>query len=564
MAPTNVAGCLLLLLAIAATTTFAVDALPRFDTPNASPGCPGGRTVVSTRYGRLQGKRIDGVVQYLGVPFAAPPVGALRLAPPVDPLPWRGVRNATAIGPVCPQSGSAYPVSEDCLYVDIYVPAWARPDSNLDVIVYYGGGAFRRSQKTDGSRLVERTGVLFVNPQHRLGLLGGLMGHESFLDDSGTYGNFGLMDIMQVLKWLRANIADFGGNPNSITLSGTSSGAIATQMLLTSPMAYGLFDRAVAISGGVAELGDRASMRNITGRVLAQLGCPDAGSAALDCLRAADASAFMPIQNALPEMSKPRPPVDGVVVVEHPMKRFREGNYQRVPTIISNAINESNSLQVRSYGFNATRQDYVSFVTSQYGAHRIADLDNLYPIGEWGTWYHVISAIDTDNLYVCTQDNIYQQMDYAGGSAAYRWLFVHTPTFAPPALGAYHTVEEAYFFDRGCFAGSFGFPPSCDQVPVPTMPAGPEHELGTAMMDLLTGFMRDGAYNPDFTWVPYGAATNYTSLIIDVEPHFALDDGTDVFRREACDWWQSVWVICGDGRCNPGETATSCPSDCAA
>ncbi|AJF97316.1 carboxylesterase [Pandoravirus inopinatum] len=117
MASANVAGCLLLLLAIAATTTFAVDALPRLDAPNASPGCPSGRTAVSTRYGRPQGKRIDGVVQYLGVPFAAPPVGVLRLAPPVDPLPWRGVRNATAIGPVCPQSGSAYPVSEDCLYV---------------------------------------------------------------------------------------------------------------------------------------------------------------------------------------------------------------------------------------------------------------------------------------------------------------------------------------------------------------------------------------------------------------------------------------------------------------
>ncbi|ALD62003.1 Carboxylesterase [Mollivirus sibericum] len=557
---TTTTTCLVVLLAAMAVMVIVADAAASLDSSGI-----GGPNVVSTQYGRLRGKRVGGVVQYLGVPFAAPPVGDLRLAPPVDPQPWRGVRDAKAIGPVCPQSGSAYAVSEDCLYVDIYVPARVRPGSNLDVIVYYGGGAFRRSQKTDGSRLVERTNVIFVNPQHRLGLLGGLMGHEAFLDDSGTYGNFALMDIMQVLKWLRANIADFGGNPNSITLSGTSSGAIATQMLLTSPMAYGLFDRAVAISGGVAELGDRASMRSIAGRVLAQLGCPDLGVAALDCLRAADADAFMPIQNALSEMAKPRPPVDGVVVVEHPMKRFRDGNYQRVPTIMSNAINESNSLQVRSYGFNATRQNYVSFVTTQYGAHRIPELDLLYPIDEWGTWYHVISAIDTDNLYVCTQDNIYKQMDHAGGSGAYRWLFVHTPAFAPPALGAYHTVEEAYFFDRGCFAGSFGFPPSCDQVPVPSLPVGAEQELGSAMMDLLTGFMRDGTYDPSgLTWPPYGEASNYTSLIIDIEPEFALAKNTDVFRRDACDWWQSVWIICGDGRCNPGENAASCPSDCAA
>lgn len=96
------------------------------------------------------------------------------------------------------------------------------------------------------------------------------------------------------------------------------------------------------------------------------------------------------------------------------------------------------------------------------------------------------------------------------------------------------------------------------------MPAGPEHGLGTAMMDLLTGFMHDGTYSPDLVAAPYGTQANYTSLIIDVEPHFALEDGTDVFRREACDWWQSVWVICGGRHCNPSETATSCPSDCAA
>jgi para-nitrobenzyl esterase len=519
--------------------------------------------VVSTRYGKLRGQRVGNVVEFLGVPFAEPPVGARRFAPPVAPKAWTGVRDATHIGPVCPQSGSAYPISSDCLYMDIYVPADAKPSSNLDVLVYMGGGAFRRSQKTNGTRFVENARVIFVNPQHRLGLEGGLMGHEAFLEDSGFYGNFMILDIIRALDHLRETVAGFGGNPRSLTIAGTSSGAIAIQAMLTAPIAYGKFDRAVAISGGVAELGDRTTMRNISARVLTALDCPTDGPGVLACLRSKPAEQILAIQNALPEMAKPRPPVDGVVLVEHPMKRFREGNYQRLPTIMSNAINESNSLQVRSYGFDATRDDYISFVTTQFGAEFVPQLDVLYPIDEWGTYYHVISQIDTDTLYVCTQDNIYQQMDFAGGSKALRWLFVHTPSFAPPALGAYHTVEEAYFFDRGCFAGSFGFPPSCDQVPVPRVPEGAEQCLRAAMMDLLKRFMHDGTYLPGFVWPPYSDRTNHTALVIDIEPHFDLVANTHLFRREACDYWQSVWRICGDGRCNPGESVVSCPSDCA-
>lgn len=297
-------------------------------------------------------------------------------------------------------------------------------------------------------------------------------------------------------------------------------------------------------------------------RVLASLGCPNIGDGVMPCLRNATVNQLITIQNALPEMAKPRPPIDGVVVVDHPVARLRQGLYQRMPTIFSDAVNESTVLQYRTY-FNATRQDYINFVTANYGAQYISQLDALYPFSQWGDYYHVISALDTDYLYVCTQDNMFQMIDHAARSDVRRWLFMHNPSYAPDFLGAYHTVEESYFFDRGCFAQSFQLPPSCEQNPIPGMPTCEERRLSRNMMELWRQFISTGDPQIGVDWVPYGPQTNYSSLVIDIDPNFRMEQGTNQFRRQACDFWESIWIICGDGRCNPGETPTSCPQDCA-
>ena len=219
---------------------------------------------VVTESGAISGVLANGLRVYKGIPFAAPPVGDLRWRPPVHAAPWTGTRKADAFAPACMQVGVSMPgettpaVSEDCLYLNIWTPAEAKAaPEHLPVIVWiYGGGYINGSASMPlywGDRLAQK-GVVVVTLSYRLGPLGFLALPELTRESPHhSSGNYGLMDQIAALDWIQRNIAAFGGDPKCVTIAGQSSGSISVSILMVSPLAKGLFRRAIGESGGLFE-----------------------------------------------------------------------------------------------------------------------------------------------------------------------------------------------------------------------------------------------------------------------------------------------------------------------
>jgi para-nitrobenzyl esterase len=217
---------------------------------------------VTTDAGALQGMREGELTIYKGVPFAAPPVGPLRWREPQAVRPWPGVRKADAFAPACMQSSVSMPgetpppISEDCLYLNIWTPA-KTPRERLPVMVWIPGGGFTSGSAAMplywGDRLALK-GVILVTVAYRLGPLG-FLAHPELTAESphGSSGNYALMDQIAALRWVQHNIAGFGGDPTRVTIAGQSAGSNSVSLLLASPLAKGLFHQAIGESGGVFE-----------------------------------------------------------------------------------------------------------------------------------------------------------------------------------------------------------------------------------------------------------------------------------------------------------------------
>ncbi len=219
--------------------------------------------VAHTATGDVEGfAKAPGVEAFLGVPFAAPPVGDLRWRAPAPAKAWTGVRQATAFSKDCIQERQAYPpgpgfnnpTSEDCLYLNIWRPAGARPGQHLPVMVWIYGGAFIMGAGSfpsyEGSNFAS-DGMVLVSFNYRLGRFG-TFAHPALSREQagGPVANYGLMDQIAALRWVKRNIAAFGGDPGLVTIFGESAGASSVNFLMASPMARGLFQRAISESGG--------------------------------------------------------------------------------------------------------------------------------------------------------------------------------------------------------------------------------------------------------------------------------------------------------------------------
>jgi para-nitrobenzyl esterase len=221
-----------------------------------------GPLTVTTAQGKVEGKLIDEetVRAFLGLPYAAPPVGQLRWMAPSPPAAWKGVRDATKFGARCEQwhiwndylfldSGP----SEDCLYLNVYTPAAANGNSRLPVMFWIHGGGYTAGAGSEprytDSALPSR-GVVLVTINYRLGVFGFLASEDLAKEGGGSAGNYGLMDMVAALRWVRANIAGFGGDPGNVTIFGESAGSFAVSTLMAAPSARGLFHKAIGESGG--------------------------------------------------------------------------------------------------------------------------------------------------------------------------------------------------------------------------------------------------------------------------------------------------------------------------
>ncbi|XP_054895370.1 carboxylesterase 3 [Poeciliopsis prolifica] len=237
----------------------------------AHPAPGSSELVVSLKSGQIRGEYLTvkgterRVKRYLGIPFAKPPVGPLRLAAPESPDPWEGERDGTQQPPMCIQDREVVvnfsiamltdftvpEVSEDCLYLNVYTPAEATPEVKVPVIVWIHGGGLvmGAASQYDGSSLTAYENVVTVIIQYRLGILGFLS-----TGDENAKGNWGLLDQLAALRWVKENIEAFGGDPQSVTIAGESAGGISASILTLSPLSKGLFHKAI-FQSGVATLG---------------------------------------------------------------------------------------------------------------------------------------------------------------------------------------------------------------------------------------------------------------------------------------------------------------------
>lgn len=223
--------------------------------------------IAQTEYGRVRGARSGdpAITAFRGIPYAAPPIGALRWRAPQPPARWEGIRDATSFAPIAAQTEETHPffsnefyrvrpeMQEDCLYLNIWTPAES-PEERLPVMLFIHGGGFQSGYgheiTMDGEGFA-RKGVLLVTIEYRLGCLGYLV-HESLCKESphGVSGNYGLLDQIEALQWVRKNIAAFGGDAENITIFGQSAGAMSVQNLMTAPQANRLFHKAILQSAG--------------------------------------------------------------------------------------------------------------------------------------------------------------------------------------------------------------------------------------------------------------------------------------------------------------------------
>jgi para-nitrobenzyl esterase len=304
---------------------------------------------VSTESGAISGVRENGLRVYKGVPFAAPPLGELRWRPPLRVAPWSGTRKADAFAPACMQTGVSMPgetpptVSEDCLYLNIWTPATSARE-RLPVIVWiYGGGYINGSASMPlywGDRLAHK-GVIVVTVAYRLGPLGFLALPELTRESpQHSSGNYGLMDQIAALEWVQRNIAAFGGDAKNVTIAGQSSGSISVSILMASPRAKGLFQRAIGESGGLFEPLQLAPKYLLANAELdGQKYAASLGATTLKELRQLPA-----IQLTGNAGGIVHPVIDPYVLPLSPYEAFTAGKQNDVPLLLGSNAEEARSL----------------------------------------------------------------------------------------------------------------------------------------------------------------------------------------------------------------------------
>lgn len=330
---------------------------------------------VTTEQGKVHGKLVsEGRMRaFLGLPFAAPPIGDLRWKTPRPPAHWSGVRDATTYAARCAQ----WPIwadyifqdagpSEDCLYLDVYTPATASPAHPLPVMVWIHGGAYVAGGSSEprysNSPLVDH-GVLVVDINYRMGVFGFLASEDLRKEGGGSAGNYGLWDAVAALRWVRGNIARFGGDPNNVTIFGESAGSFAVSTLMASPQAQGLFQKVIGESGapfgGVLSVDpvatraprDQAWVESLGVKNLAELRALTT-SQIIDAARKKGAIGFSPV-------------IDGQLLTEAVPKTYAEGKQAHVPLLAGwNRDERSGTL---SKGM--TVEKWKAFASEHYGAH---------------------------------------------------------------------------------------------------------------------------------------------------------------------------------------------------
>ncbi|MGZ3735003.1 MAG: carboxylesterase/lipase family protein [Bdellovibrionota bacterium] len=412
----------------------------------------GDPSLVNTKYGAVQGFNLDSTVSFRGIPYAAAPVGALRWAPSTPPAAHAETLVADHFGPACPQMqffalGSRETIGdEDCLSLNIWRP---QAGANLPVMVFIHGGGnsvgsshdLNGTSLYDGDSLANRGPAVVVTINYRLGVLG-FLAHPGLSAQSpeGVSGNYALLDQIQALRWVRENIAGFGGNPANVTVFGESAGAIDILALLASPRAEGLFQRAIIESGFLTE--QPLAVAEAEGLKFAKaIGCEDVA-----CLRAKSAGDLVKAADlGEGKLRAYAAAVDGKILPTGVLDAFRAGRALRVPLIIGTNANEMSTLLpfVSDVRDTLTESGYAEQLNKDLGTTLGPKALALYPSAQYGSPYQAYLNVANDSFAHCPTRRIAR----AFGSPVWRYVFTHTsdnPFFAP--YGAGHGLELPFVF----------------------------------------------------------------------------------------------------------------------
>ncbi|MFN3514853.1 MAG: carboxylesterase/lipase family protein [Phenylobacterium sp.] len=487
--------------------------------------------VVEAPAGAVRGQALGEVNAFRGVPYAAPPTGERRWKPPATAAVWAGVRDATAFGPACLQPrtpatsiyASELPqLSEDCLTLNIWTPAKAH---GAPVMVWIHGGSLTggssREAMYDGAALARR-GIVVVSINYRLGVLGWLAHPElSAESPDGVSGNYGLLDQVAALEWVRRNIAAFGGDPGNVTVAGESAGALSIMYLMASPSAQGLFHKAILQSAymvSTPELKERRfgeAPAETRGLQLAER----LGANGLAALRSMDAASL--VEHAPKAGFQPWGTIDGKVLPRQLVEVFDRGEQAPVPVLAGFNQGEIRSLRILAPPKPASAAAYEQAIRSRYG-DLAEEYLRLYPASDLA---ESILAAPRDGLYGWTAERLAVSQT-ALDQPAFLYLFDHGYPAAQAAdLHAFHAAEIPYVF--GTHART---PPLWPKPPG----SSSERRLTDAIQGYWTAFVKGGVPTASGqpAWPSYGEGRAYMAFEDTPRPKRRLAPGMYELHEE--------------------------------
>jgi para-nitrobenzyl esterase len=493
--------------------------------------------VIKTDLGKVQGKMsADGQARdFLGIPYAAPPVGPLRWKPPQPAAKWHGVRQASSFGSRCFQQERYDDMvfrdpgeSEDCLTLNVWTPA-AKSKSKLPVMVWIYGGGFAgggtSEPRQDGEHLTRR-GVVVVSMNYRLGIFGFMATHELVAEDPHhSAGNYGLMDELACMQWVRRNAAAFGGDPDNVTIFGESAGSFAVSAQMASPLAQGLFAHAIGESGGAfaskeltfPPLDEVEKMtEDYFHRVLSD--------SSLATLRAMSSDQILTLGRKK-EPGKPpfRPDTDGYFLPESVSAIFAAGKQAHVPLLAGWNMDESSSgVLKKNPGMDGLRETGVK----EFGP-RAEDFLKVYRANDDAEALRAAEDFAGDRFLVYSTW-AWLEAQVKGGSPAYRYLFAQPnpgDRYHAVSDGAFHSDEIEYVF--GNLDSRKGAPWKPE-----------DYKLSELMQTFWTNFARTGDPNSAGAphWLAYDAASDWQVMRLSPEAAAAPDQ-----HRERYLFLQQVW-----------------------
>lgn len=467
---------------------------------------------VPTESGEVQGELNGNLAVFRGIPYAAPPTGESRWRAPEPFGPFDGTWDARRFGDVCPQYqlDNSLAGSEDCLSLNIWAPRDAGP---RPVMVFIHGGAFVDGSGSfelyEASEVATEGNVVVVTINYRLGPLG-FLNSESLASESadGSVGNYGIRDQIAALQWVQQNIAAFGGDADNVTVFGESAGSISICALLGSPLADGLYHRAILESGGGC-WGFREPRNPVAGypsmvergaALLGGLGCEDSEQG-LACARAASAAAILgaapPEPAGLPAdllggMAW-APGVDGVLLLEDPFARVVRGAAPDVPLIIGTNLDEAT---VFTGAIDVNPFNYRARIAELVGEEKADAVVALYPIEDWVFAKSAYNALGTDLVIACTSEAFAEARRTIGHSTRL-YEFRYALRGLLGLVGATHTLELFFLFGH-----YFIYTPNADELAL-------ARDLRTAW----TTFAHVGVPEFSLAWPSYERGTRSIAVL---------------------------------------------------